>query len=150
MNYQEKLITLPVRIQGEDDLLTITAQIAGDSGLAYHGVGGDERAGWVITHLASKKALCSPIGKEHEIKLLLERVARITDWSQSEKEFIKQPKIAVEFNKCQKTVAQELNMQLQTAMKDVGMPEHLVETVMNDLEDDVLRSALLYAFKIVH
>ncbi|SRR6266550_578019 len=148
MIYQQKLIILPTRAYGEDITINITAHEA--EGLAYHGVGGDEREGWVITHLASKKALCSPIGTEHEVKLLMERVAEITDWNQSGEELIKQPKIATEFKKYQTSVRQGLNMELEAAMKQSNIPEHLVETVMYSLEDDILRSALLYAFKIVH
>jgi hypothetical protein len=149
MIYHQKLIILPVRIHGEESTLNITAYEAEGTGLAYHGMRGDEREGWVITHLASKRALCSPIGTEHEVKRFRERVAPIANWSQSEEEFIKHPKIAIEFNKCQQTVAQGLNMELESAMKQSDIPDHMVETVMNELEDDVLRSALLYAFKIV-
>lgn len=147
MNYQQKLIILPVRIRREDTTLNITAYEAEGTGLAYHAQNGDERDGWVITHMASKKALCTPIGTEHEVKLLLERVAGITDWQKPEKE-LTQPKIANDFRACQKSVRQELNMQLESAAKTC-MPDHLVDTIMHSLDDDVLRSALLYAFKIV-
>lgn len=149
MEYTQQEITLPsVRNHLPD--IAITAHEAIGTGLCYHATGGDKSYGWTITHLASKKALCMPIGTEFEVKLLMEKVVGITDWSQDEKELMK-PEIAEKFRKCQQTVKQELNMQLETAMHTC-MPDYLVEDVLNEFQDDeypILRNALLYAFKIV-
>ena len=147
MEYRQEKITLPSIREHLPDL-TISAQIAEGTGLCYHAAGGNESYGWTITHLASKKALGNPIGTEHEVKLLMEKVIPITDWNQDEKALLN-PNIAEEFKKCQQTVKQELNMQLHTAMQ-VCMPDYLVEYVMNEIQDGeytILRNALLHAFK---
>lgn len=151
LTYQQKLIILPAVIDMKEPM-PITAFEAEGTGLAYNAVGGDEKDGWVITHLESKKALCSSIDTEHEVKLLMERVAGITDWNIPEEELKKKTEVGSEFQKCQKTVAQGLNMELEAAMKDAGMPDYLVENAMEEIEDEyspTIRSALLYAFKIV-
>jgi len=151
MEYQTQEITLPAIKEWLKDL-TVTAHVAEGTGLCYHAVGGNESDGFVITHLASKKYLCKPIATEHEVRLVIERVAGITDWHMSEEELKKHPETGMQFLKLQQTVENELNMQIQTAMKDACMPDYLVEDVMNEIEDDeypVLRNALLYAFKIV-
>lgn len=151
MKYQQEEITLPGTMWNRGEETIVSAQIAEGTGLCYHANGGDKSYGWTITHLASKKALCAPIGTEHEVMLLLERVVGITDWHQDEKILIKHPEHAIKFKECQQTIRQELNMQLETAMRQC-MPDWLIEDVLNQLEDieyPILRNALLYAFKIV-
>lgn len=151
MEYQQKLIILPA-VEDMTEPLTVTAYEAIGTGLCYNAVGGNEEDGFVITHLASKKYLCHPIGTEYEVKLLLEKVAPIADWTQSEKELQKHPETGMQFLKIQQTIKSELNMQLHTAMEAIGMPDYLTEDVMNEIEDGeypILRNALLYAFKII-
>lgn len=149
LTYQEKLIILPA-VQDMEKPMTITAYEAEGTGLAYNAVGGDESEGWVITHLESKKVLCSPVDTEHEVKMLMEKVVPITDWNTPEKELAKKTEVGAKFRDCKTSVRHDLNTQLETAMKDAGMPDYLIEEVMDELEeDDLLRSALLYAFKIV-
>ena len=149
MNYHQQEITLPATWKGDE--VTIIAQIAEDTGLCYHAVGGREENGlFVITHLASKKVLGNPVGTEYEVKLILESVVSVTDWHQSEHEIAKHPKIAAEFRNLQQDIEGQINQRLESVMK-VCMPEYLVENVMNAFEenDECFRSALLYAFKIV-
>lgn len=150
MEYQEKLIILPL-VQDMKEPLTITAYEAVGTGLCYNAVGGLDKDGFTITHLESKKALCNPVSTEYEARLLLEKVAGLTVWTQTEKELQKKPWIGAEFLKCQQTVKSELNMQLETAMRQC-MPDYLVENCLNEFQDDdypILRTALLHAFKIV-
>lgn len=150
MEYQEKLVIFPA-VQDMNEPMTITAHEAIGTGLCYNAVNGDKELGFVITHLASKKYLCKPIATEHEIKLVMERVAGITDWNTPEEELKKHPETGMQFLKLQQTVEHEINMQLHTAM-ETCMPDYLVENVLNEIEDDeypVLRNALLYALKIV-
>jgi hypothetical protein len=151
MEYQKKLIILPA-IQDMKEPITVTAHEAVGTGLCYNAIGGNKEDGFVITHLASKKALCKPIGTEYEVRLVMEKIVGITDWWQNEEELQKKPWIGTEFRDCQQTVEGDLNMQLETAMKDACMPDYLVEKIMEEMEEDeypILRNALLYAFKIV-
>jgi hypothetical protein len=153
MEYQEKLIILPVQVRGVDDTLNITVHEAIGTGLAYHIVaGGDKSDGFVITHLESKKALCKPIATEHETKLVMERVVGITDWNMPEEELKKHPVAGMQFLKIQQTVEGEINQQLETAM-ETCMPNYLVEATMEEISQEdypiLLRTALLYAFKII-
>jgi|SRR5579872_2281706 len=151
MEYQEKLIIFPA-VNDMKEPMNIAVHEAIGIGLCYNAVNGDKELGFVITHLESKKYLCKPISTEYEIKLVMERVVGITDWNMPEEELKKHPEAGMQFLKLQQTVECELNMQLETAMKDIGMPDYLIEDVMNGIEDEdytLLRTALLYAFKII-
>lgn len=151
MDYRQEDITFP-GTYWEPGPFTISAHVAVGTGLCYHAIGGDSSRGWAITHLASKKALCKTVDTEYEVKMLMEKVVNITDWTQSEKELLKHPKYAVEFLQYQQTIRQDLNQRLEAAMKASNMADWLVEEVMNELANEdypIMRKALLYAFKII-
>ena len=152
MNYHQQELEFPAPSGRQDKVIKVIAQVAEGTGLAYHVPPGcDETVGFVITHLASMKAICYPMDTKYEIKLLLESVAGITDWYQSEHE-IGKLSIGTEVRNLQADIAEQVNKKLESAMRTC-MPECLVEEVMKEIGDEdsysTIRKALVYALNIV-